>query len=51
MASLTPTTVTDVLAATTFLLLLFSQQQHSSQILYIELNAVWPVPGSQQQLS
>jgi hypothetical protein len=31
--------------------LLFSEQQHSSQILYIKLDAVGPVAGSQQQLS
>jgi len=51
MASLTPTTVTDVLAATAFLLLFLGKQQHRRQILYIKLDAVGPVTGSQQQLS
>jgi hypothetical protein len=51
MASLTPATVTVVLAATAFLLGFFGKQQHGRQILYVKLDAVWPVPGSQQQLS
>jgi len=51
MASLTPTTVTVVLAATAFVLLFLGEQQHGRQILYIKFDAVWPVAGSQQQLS
>jgi steroid 5-alpha reductase family enzyme len=46
-----PYTWTLALTATAFLLLFLGEQQHCRQILYIKLDAVWPVPGSQQQLS
>jgi hypothetical protein len=48
---LMPTTSMVALTATAFLLLFLGKLQHRRQILHVKLDAVGPVPGSQQQLS